>query len=251
MILDLLSYVGITFGFIFLTLAIASGLYYLSELVEEYSEPTKRILQKITYSVIVILILLLVVDGFPTWLTLFAILLNILYLRDLKKFPYLNLDDYEFLLSLVLTLLNHYLWFRYFNNINKTVPSIEERMRSDYSPPHIPSFSEISSFFALCVWLIPFALFVSLSAGENILPVTSSNDPVRSSAHHTSGSNSGLNNGLFQDNYNEDAPARAFRRKSVGLLKVLITKLRDFCLEISKTVGIKIGNNSNRHDRYV
>ncbi|ODV60246.1 Svp26p [Ascoidea rubescens DSM 1968] len=220
MILDILSYFGISFGFIFLTLAIASGLYYLSELVEEHSEPTKRILQKITYSVIIILILLFVVDGFPLWLILFGIGLNILYLRDLKKFPYLNLDDYEFLLSLGLTLLNHYLWFRYFNNVNKNIPSIEERMRADYKPPHIPSFSEISSFFALCVWLIPFSLFVSLSAGENILPITSTNDPV-------------------------------FRKKSVGLLKVLIAKLRDFCIEVSRTLGIKFGSSSNRHDRYV
>lgn len=38
----------------------------------------------------------------------------------------------------------------------------------DYKP--VPSFSEISAFFGLCVWLVPFALFVSLSAGENVLP---------------------------------------------------------------------------------
>lgn len=36
--------------------------------------------------------------------------------------------------------------------------------------PSQPSFTEIASYFGLCVWLVPFALFVSLSAGENVLP---------------------------------------------------------------------------------
>lgn len=40
--------------------------------------------------------------------------------------------------------------------------------RYDYAD--IPTFTEIASFFGLCVWLVPFAMFVSLSAGENVLP---------------------------------------------------------------------------------
>lgn len=28
----------------------------------------------------------------------------------------------------------------------------------------------IASYFGLCVWLVPFALLVSLSAGDNVLP---------------------------------------------------------------------------------
>lgn len=39
-----------------------------------------------------------------------------------------------------------------------------------YERPEVPTFTEIASFFALNVWLVPFALFVSLSAGENVLP---------------------------------------------------------------------------------
>ena len=36
----------------------------------------------------------------------------------------------------------------------------------------------IASYFGLCVWLVPFALFVSLSAGDNVLP-TMGTEPVR------------------------------------------------------------------------
>jgi hypothetical protein len=43
-------------------------------------------------------------------------------------------------------------------------------------PSDLPSFSQIASFFGLCVWLVPFALFISLSAGENVLPTMGTAD---------------------------------------------------------------------------
>jgi hypothetical protein len=40
-----------------------------------------------------------------------------------------------------------------------------------YGPDDMPpTFTEVASYFGLCVWLVPFALFVSLSAGEYVLP---------------------------------------------------------------------------------
>ena len=43
-----------------------------------------------------------------------------------------------------------------------------DRFQTQTTPQ--PTFTEIASYFGLCVWLVPFALFVSLSAGENVLP---------------------------------------------------------------------------------
>ena len=34
------------------------------------------------------------------------------------------------------------------------------------------------SYFTLCLWLVPFALFVSLSANENILPTVAETKPL-------------------------------------------------------------------------
>lgn len=66
-------------------------------------------------------------------------------------------------------LLNHYLWFRHFSTPTpQTYP---------YDPSQLPSFSEISSFFGICVWLTPFALFVSLSASDLTLPTMGSEAP--------------------------------------------------------------------------
>lgn len=46
---------------------------------------------------------------------------------------------------------DHCIWFIYFSN--------------NYYP-----FREILAFFTICVWLIPFGFFISLSANENTLP---------------------------------------------------------------------------------
>lgn len=41
----------------------------------------------------------------------------------------------------------------------------------------MPTFTEIASYFGLCVWFVPFSLFVSLSAGDNVLPTMGSEAP--------------------------------------------------------------------------
>jgi len=46
------------------------------------------------------------------------------------------------------------------------------------TPDDVPSFTEIASYFGLCVWLVPFALFVSLSASDNVLPTMGSEEPT-------------------------------------------------------------------------
>ncbi|KAF3940168.1 hypothetical protein ABW19_dt0202490 [Dactylella cylindrospora] len=179
-ILPLVGYVGIVFGFTFLTLAIASGLYYLSELVEEHTVISKRILNRLIQCIIVIHILLFIIDRFPFWLTLFSGASHGVYGMNLRRFPMVALTDGWFIGSCILVVANHILWFRHFSKppeplydySSPSSPANRQRhtygSSLEYKP--IPSFSEISAFFGLCVWLVPFALFVSLSAGENVLP---------------------------------------------------------------------------------
>lgn len=205
MILYLLSIAGIVSGFICLTLAIASGLYYLSELVEEHAELTKRTLYRTICTIMVVLVLLWLGEGFPFWHTLYAVCLNGLYLKTLLKFPYLRIDSADFIALGVLTFVNHFLWFNYFNGL------LQGR---DYSSRIAPTFSEISSFFGICVWLVPFALFISLSAGENLLP--SSNGDIDASKVDR----------VTLDS-SEFTPT-TFTRKSKGLIKEVILRVRDY-----------------------
>lgn len=117
------------------------------------------------YAVIAVQILLTIVDRLPITLSALSIGSHILYLQNLRRFPWVKLSDPIFLTSCVLVLLNHYAWYRHFS----TPPPPPARFNF-YDTPNVPSFTEIASFFGLQVWLVPFALFVSLSAGENVLP---------------------------------------------------------------------------------
>ncbi|KAK3061985.1 hypothetical protein LTS18_005044 [Coniosporium uncinatum] len=168
-ILPLVGYVGILVGFGFLTLAIASGLYYLSELVEEHTVFAKRLLTQLIYSIIGLQILLAVVDRFPLTLTAMSIGSHVVYMQNLRRFPIVKLSSPVFISSCVLVLVNHYLWFRHFSSPPTPSPRYSGRYNYE-TDPNIPSFTEVASYFGLCVWLVPFALFVGLSAGENVLP---------------------------------------------------------------------------------
>ncbi|KFY84148.1 hypothetical protein V500_09556 [Pseudogymnoascus sp. VKM F-4518 (FW-2643)] len=174
-ILPLVGYLGMVLGFSFLTLAIASGLYYLSELVEEHTVIAKRLLTRMIYAVIAIQTLLVLVDGFPKVLSLIGIVSHVVYLGNMRRFPVVKLSDPLFLSSCVLVLINHYYCFAHFSSLPRAPTN------SIYDAPAGPSFTEIASYFGICVWLVPFALFVSLSASDNVLPTMGSEAPSGSS----------------------------------------------------------------------
>ncbi|PWW77041.1 DUF396-domain-containing protein [Tuber magnatum] len=210
-ILPLLGYTGVILGFSFLTLAIASGLYYLSELVEEHTVISQKLLIRLIQFIIAVHILLVIFDGFPIMLTLFSASSHGVYLMNITRtFPMVKLTDGVFILSCCLVIGNHFLWFNHFSNpilpsdhpFNRH-PNGPSRTLYDYSSSADPSFAsvfptftEISAFFGICVWLVPFSLFVSLSAGENVLPSTSATMDS-SSASKKKGSGAGMAKMVF------------------------------------------------------
>ncbi len=82
-----------------LTLNIASGLYYLSELVEEHTVIAKKLLTRLIYSVVVVQLLLVLFDGFPFMLSLLSIGSHLVYLGNMRRFPVVKLSDPLFLTS--------------------------------------------------------------------------------------------------------------------------------------------------------
>lgn len=223
MILKLISYAGTVFGFLFLTLSIASGLYYISELVEEHSEPTKRFLTRTIYIIIGIYVLLLLFDSFPFKLSVFSICSYLIYLQNLRHFPFISLSSPTILASCVLVVVNHYLWFKHFNDIE--VPP-QFRYDPNYIPRRRASFTEIASFFGICVWFIPFALFVSLSAGDNVLPTTTA--------------------GLAKKSDDANAESPRFRKKATGLARVVIDSIRNYFYSAARMFGYDIDPNRGR-----
>ncbi|KAK7204824.1 transmembrane adaptor Erv26 [Myxozyma melibiosi] len=237
MFLALLSYIGILVGFVFLTLAIAAGLYYLSELVEEHSRFTKRLLEKLIFGIIGIHVLLLLFDHFPFWLTIFSIATQLVYFQNLKQFPFIQLSSSTFIASCVLVLLNHYFWFQHFSRPSIPPPTL--RSSPLYEPPaSFPSFSEVSSFFGICVWFVPFSLFVSLSAGDNVLPSTMDAGSGSSSGSGAGGGPLGGGSAAGGSGFGVGAGdrARAYA-KGQGMAKVVIGKIREGIAEVARVIG--------------
>ncbi|XP_072022875.1 protein TEX261-like [Amphiura filiformis] len=135
------------------TLALAAGLYYLAELVEEYTVLTGRIIKWLLLLTAGTYIGLILFEDLPYYLTLAGLLSTGFYSLLLMNFPFIELMSPIFILSCVLVFINHYLAFRYFADV--------------WHP-----FSEVLAFFTICLWLVPFAFFVSLSANDNVLPTT-------------------------------------------------------------------------------
>ncbi|KAF9934554.1 erv26 super protein [Modicella reniformis] len=149
--LALISYAGAGIAFLFATLSLACGLYYLAELVEEYTVMTKKIIKGLTLTVTVLHLSLWLLDGLPFTKILFSLGCHAVYSLNLANFPYINLLSVPFILSCVLVLVDHFMWFQYFAR-------------------HYYSFMSIASFFGICVWMVPFVYFISLSANDNALP---------------------------------------------------------------------------------
>ncbi|KAF1355067.1 transmembrane adaptor Erv26 [Delphinella strobiligena] len=241
-ILPLVGYLGLLLGFAFLTLAIASGLYYLSELVEEHSVFTKKLLTRLIYTVVVIQVLLALFDKFPWALSALGIASHIIYAQNLRRFPVVKLTDPIFILSCALVLLNHWLWFRHFS-------APPPRSYSYYSPTSaesLPTFTEIAAFFGLEVWLVPFALFVSLSAGENVLP-------TMGSEYATGAGSSFISPGKIPDGAETSAYASAGqgRRKrsgtNAGMAKAAVNGMREWIGETGEVMGLWKGEKTRAY----
>lgn len=149
----LLSWLALFIQVCFITLSIAAGLYYMAELVEEYTVMTAKIIKYLIWCVSGIYLGLLFFEDLPLSLIILGLISNAVYLLILKTFPFIELSNPSFILSLVLMVINHYFAFSHFSEV--------------WHP-----FSEVLAFFTICLWLIPFAFFVSLSANENVLPTS-------------------------------------------------------------------------------
>ncbi|KAI6955289.1 hypothetical protein D0869_14643 [Hortaea werneckii] len=243
-ILPLLGYVGLALGFLFLTLAIASGLYYLSELVEEHTVISKRILTRLIYSVIGLQLLLTLIDAFPYPLSALSIASHIVYLQNLRRFPIVKLSDPVFLTSCVLVLANHWLWFRHFSQ-GPQGRAPQDRYGGYYSRQEIPTFTEIASFFGLQVWLVPFALFVSLSAGEYVLPSMGSEYATGTgSSYMTPGQVPAAGS-----SGTEGPPVGRTRHKrsgtqTQGMAKATVNGVRDWASETGELLGLWKGEKT-------
>lgn len=190
------------------------------------------------YAVIATQILLAVVDKLPWTLSALSIGSHVVYMQNLRRFPIVKLTNPIFLASCGLVLLNHWLWFRHFS-----APPTRSSNRSGrynyYDQPQAPSFTEIASFFGLNVWLVPFALFVSLSAGEYVLP-------SMGSEYATGQGSSFVSPGREPADMNGGVKRGRHKRSNTqsGMAKVAVSGVREWISETGELLGIWKGERT-------
>jgi hypothetical protein len=144
----------------------------------------------------------------------------------------------------VLVAANHFLWFRHFSHPPlpgdhpysaayrtgglKGSPYDYSTTADPYFPDRYPTFTEISAFFGICVWMVPFALFVSLSASDNVLPT---------SADIGSGSSTGGFGGVDSK-----------KNKGQGLAKMVFGSVKEYFSTSGEALGL--WSPAARHERF-
>ncbi|KAI1295499.1 Uncharacterized protein HDE_05572 [Halotydeus destructor] len=149
-----LSWMGIIFQLFFIVLAVASGLYYLAELVEEYTTTAGKVIKYIIFFTTCIYLMLLIFEDLPYSMVICGLVSQVVHFSLLSNFPYFEFTSPSFLVGCVLLVVNHYLAFSHF--------------AAKFYP-----FTQVLGFFTLCLWIVPFAFFISLSANDNVLPTLS------------------------------------------------------------------------------
>ncbi|CAL4085516.1 unnamed protein product [Meganyctiphanes norvegica] len=143
------------------TLALAAALYYLAELVEEYTTVTAKVLRFLIWLSLLLYLFVFLLEDLPSSVILCGMLAHLVHLSILRTFPFFQLTSLPFLLGIGLFFVNHYLAFSYF--------------AAYYYPA-----AEVLAYFTLFVWLVPFGFFISLSANENVLPTRAETTPLLS-----------------------------------------------------------------------
>jgi hypothetical protein len=232
--------------------------------VEEHTVFAKKLLYQLIYGVVGIQVLLLVVDRFPIGLSALSVGSHVIYAQNLRRFPIVKLTDPLFLVScgtlhlaqacirsilstlLALVIVNHYLWFRHFS-----VPPANTYSSYPYSRDvDIPTFTEIASYFGLCVWLVPFALFVSLSAGENVLPSMGSEYATGDGSSYimpgkapdSFGSGTGVGVGGVSSGM--EGKRRARSGTNAGMAKAVVTGVKEWVGETGEVMGLWKGERT-------
>jgi hypothetical protein len=133
-----------------MVLCIASALYILSELAEEFSTTTIKVLRWL-FIVVTGLQIVLLIDGLPLLESAVQLIAIGSYALTYQKFPFIDLFSPTTLTTTVLFLITNILWLRYFLK-------------------NIPTALPIIGFFLVVVWAVPIGLFVSMSTGDTMLP---------------------------------------------------------------------------------
>ncbi|PLW05049.1 hypothetical protein PCANC_24665 [Puccinia coronata f. sp. avenae] len=175
LLLHLISFFVGLLAIAFVTLCLASGLLYLAEIIEENTQTAKRFGKQLIQVIIFLHLAFYLFDGLPLSLTILGILSHFVYLSNFSRaWPSISFTSLSFISSCCMVIIDHFAWFFYFadrvsHHHHRPSPQSWFFSTRNRLPDQL-TFIDITTFFALCVWMVPFFLFLSLSASDNVLP---------------------------------------------------------------------------------
>lgn len=128
----------------------AAGLYYLAELVEEYTVTAKKVITWLVVGSVALYVVFIFTERFSWTMVLCGLGAQALHAAILKNFPYVKFMSPSFLGAIVLLLLNHYLAFIYF--------------QQQYHP-----FAEVIGLALFCLRICLIMAFFAFSTGNGVL----------------------------------------------------------------------------------
>ena len=152
------------FGYLALfcsALCIACGLYCAAEVAEEYSALSKKLL-KYLLLVVFSFHLLFLLAGVNFFTIAVSTACHLVYSCLLTSFPFVDPLSVPAIASIIAVGVAHYVWFQYFY--------------ANFTP-----IFQVTGFFLVMIWAVPLGFFVSLSMGDDALPVGSQGQRVGSS----------------------------------------------------------------------
>lgn len=143
------------FGYVFiliLSMAIASALYLIAELSEEYPSHTGTAIKYNIWFVMTVHILLLF-DGLPWYEVSVGLISHLVYMLALRTFPFVQILSVSSFLCIICFSVDNITWLRYFVINHRDA-----------------EFIQVLGFFFCMVWIAPVSLIVCMCQSENILP---------------------------------------------------------------------------------
>lgn len=111
-------------------------------------------------------------ESFPLTMILCGVLGQLCHFVILSNFPFVAFSSIQFIFGVILVIVNHYLAFSYFSSTYHPFSEVHYTSEAQGIKTLIIKMFQVISYFTLYLWLVPFSLFVSLSANDNVLPTT-------------------------------------------------------------------------------
>ena len=129
-------------------------------------------------AIIALHVLLAITDSLPAHKIAFSVLCHVIYLQNFSdSWPLISLTSHSFIASCVLVVVDHFIWFFHFSRLTHNAHHAARQAYRGGPVVRPPAFGEMATFFAICVWLTPLFLFLSLSANDNTLPTSGESPP--------------------------------------------------------------------------